>query len=47
MKKFDYFFFILKGVVMSPSDESLTVRMNAIKHKLIIMSGKGGVGKSC
>ncbi|XP_007894032.1 cytosolic Fe-S cluster assembly factor NUBP2 isoform X2 [Callorhinchus milii] len=29
-----------------PEQEVINCRMNAIKHKIIIMSGKGGVGKS-
>ncbi|KAF0314105.1 Cytosolic Fe-S cluster assembly factor nubp1-A [Amphibalanus amphitrite] len=29
-----------------PAQDALNIRMRAIKHKVIVMSGKGGVGKS-
>ena len=29
-----------------PSGESLIQRMSRIKHKIVVLSGKGGVGKS-
>jgi Mrp family chromosome partitioning ATPase len=31
---------------MDPDIEDIKIRMNVIKHKIFIMSGKGGVGKS-
>ncbi len=32
--------------MIDPDIEDIKVRMNVIKHKLLVMSGKGGVGKS-
>lgn len=32
--------------MIDPDIEDIKIRMNVIKHKLLIMSGKGGVGKS-
>lgn len=31
---------------VDPDQEMIDLRMNAVKHKIIILSGKGGVGKS-
>ncbi|XP_065909613.1 cytosolic Fe-S cluster assembly factor NUBP1-like [Dysidea avara] len=36
----------LSGGGVDPDQEFIDVRMNAIKHKILILSGKGGVGKS-
>jgi Mrp family chromosome partitioning ATPase len=32
--------------LVDPDQKFIDVRMNAIKHKILIVSGKGGVGKS-
>ncbi|RMX58026.1 hypothetical protein pdam_00020405 [Pocillopora damicornis] len=32
--------------VLDPDQEMIDLRMNAVKHKILILSGKGGVGKS-
>jgi len=31
---------------VDPDQEMIDLRMNAVKHKILILSGKGGVGKS-
>ena len=38
--------YCLKGSGVDPDQKLIDVRMNAIKNKLLIMSAKGGVGKS-
>eukprot|EP00057_Strongylocentrotus_purpuratus_P008352 XP_011662826.1 PREDICTED: cytosolic Fe-S cluster assembly factor NUBP2 homolog [Strongylocentrotus purpuratus] len=37
---------IIKCGGVDPDQEFINVRMNAIQHKILIVSGKGGVGKS-
>jgi Mrp family chromosome partitioning ATPase len=34
------------GAVSNPQDERINASLSKIRHKLIVMSGKGGVGKS-
>lgn len=44
--KIHVFLVILLTGGVDPDQEMIDLRMNAVKHKILILSGKGGVGKS-
>lgn len=45
MYAFNYVFFFLQLITggIDPDQEMIDLRMNAIKHKILILSGKGGM----